>query len=298
LNIEDISQETLIRNLNVNSLENITISENNERDNRVGDIEFSSTGNVNMSNESKLNPKVHLRCPKEEDKIIEKGICKDVCDFPKFKLNRLQHFEPKIFSFKAKHTQPYSRQCEEPRRPIVMAYDPATNPKINKDSYTYSIKYKSTKDGPVYNYICPQAWCPTCEVPIPLEKLKDIKIKNTKDGICEYAKCPNGKHDVLINRSGINEIYPGFLNPGGNPNGLCMPCCFKNDKLQSLVYKRCVQLKTDVDDDLEDLGQKYINRREKIPLNEGRYGLLPEELEIFLGGGTCYSGNIKMASIV
>jgi len=266
---------------------------NTNNKNQKQQIEFSSTGDVNMSNETGLDPKIRLKCSSEENKLINKGTCKDVCDFPKFKLNRLQHFEPKVFRFKAKrHSQPYSRQCEEPRRPIVMAYDPSKNPKIDKKSYTYSIKYKSAKEGPEYYYLCPQAWCPICEIPLPLDKLKDIKTKNTKDGICEYATCPHGNHQVIINRKGMKEVYPGFLNPVGNPNGFCMPCCFKNNKTNSSTYKRCVDLKMD-NGEKDDLGKKYISRRDKIPLAEGRYGLLPEEIEIFLEQKKCYAGNIK-----
>ena len=192
-------------------------------------IEFSSTEHIDMTNESGIDPKIRLKCPSNENKLTNKGICKNICDFPNFKLNRLQHFEPKVFKFQAKgYNEPYSRLCNDQRRPIVMTYDPTTNPKIDKKSYTYSLKYKSSKDDPAYHYICPQAWCPICEIPIPLEKVTNIFYDKIKD--CESGKCPNGDHNVFINRKGKNELYPGFLNPVGNPNGLCMPCCFKNNK--------------------------------------------------------------------
>lgn len=284
-------------NLNTND---ITISTNfnenlepNRNNNRVSNVEFSSTGNIDMTDESGLDPKIRLKCSSEENKLVNKGTCKNVCDFPKFKLNRLQHFEPKIFRFKAKrHSQPYSRKCEEPRRPIVMAYDPAKNTKISKKAYTYSIKYKSSKEGSEYYYICPQAWCPICEIPIPMENLKNIKTKMTKDGLCEFATCPHGNHQVIINSKGMKELYPGFLDPVGNPNGFCMPCCFKNNKTKSIPYKRCIETEEN-NENKDELGKKYISRREKIPLAEGRLGLLPEDIEIFLEQKSCYTGNIK-----
>jgi hypothetical protein len=271
-------------------------------------IEFSSTEHIDMTNESGIDPKIRLKCPSNENKLTNKGICKNICDFPNFKLNRLQHFEPKVFKFQAKgYNEPYSRLCNDQRRPIVMTYDPTTNPKIDKKSYTYSLKYKSSKDDPAYHYICPQAWCPICEIPIPLEKVTNIFYDKIKD--CESGKCPNGDHNVFINRKGKNELYPGFLNPVGNPNGLCMPCCFKNNKLHTTVYKRCINLKNKETEssnenilnvsDIGDTGnttnvKKYISRRDKIPLEEGRFGLIPSELEVFFGqSNNCESGNIK-----
>lgn len=289
-NVNNVNNISNNLSISTNFNENIKPNRNNNIKNN--NLNFSSIGNVNMTNESEIDPKIRLKCSSEENRLYDKGTCKDICDFPKFKLNRLQHFEPKIFRFKAKrHNQPYSRQCEEPRRPIVMAYDPSKNPKIDKNAFTHSIKYKSSKEGSDYYYICPQAWCPICEIPISMEKLSDIKTKMTKDGLCEYAKCPNGKHDVIINSKGMKEIYPGFLNPVQNPNGFCMPCCFKNNKTKSTTYKRCVD--TDENNENKNLGKKYISRRDKIPLAEGRLGLLPEDIENFLEQKNCYTGNIK-----
>lgn len=277
---------------NTNTIKLETNDYNSDNINKKENFDFSSTGNVNMSNEKRLDSKIKLKCSKEENKIIEKGTCKDVCDFPKFKLNRLQHFEPKIFKFKAK-SKSYSRQCEEARRPIIVTDNIFKNPKLDKKSFTYSIKYKSSSDGPEYNYICPQAWCPICEIPISLDKLKNIKTKNTKDGPCEYALCPNGKHDVIINRKGSKYIYPGFQQAVGNPDGFCMPCCFIKDQRDDVEHQRCSNIKSNDDTNKDDLGKKYISRRDKIPLSEGRFGLLPEDIEIFLEQSTCFPGNIK-----
>ena len=51
------------------------------------------------------------------------------------------------------------------------------NPKLDKKSYTYRLNYKAGEDKKEFSYICPTVWCPTCEIPIPLEKVTDIKIK-------------------------------------------------------------------------------------------------------------------------
>ena len=215
----------------------------------------------------------------------------DICDYDyeKIKLKKLTRLEPKIFNFKSKkHTQSYSRLCEISRRPMILEKNPEKNQKIKKNSYTYSIKYQSSPEKKEYYYICPQAWCPTCNVPITLQNIKNIKTKKINGEICKYGKCPNGNHDVIINTKGINDIYPGFLKPVGNPNGLCMPCCFKRDKRKTTVYRRCSKL-----EEVEKTKEKYISRRDKIPLPLGKFGLLPKEIEIFLEQKKCFTGNIK-----
>lgn len=256
--------------------------------------DFSSTGDIDITDESKADPTVRLRCPTEEDKIVSKGTCKNVCDDMRFKLRRLQQFEPRIFHFphlRGKN-QPYSRQCDDPRRPIVMAYDPATNPKINKDAFTYSIKYRTSEDAPYRYYICPQAWCPTCEIPIPVSKLKTIKTVRTKKGECKFGICPNGDHQVYINQKGMENVYPGFIDPGGNPEGFCMPCCFKIFSKNTTTYRRCTR-EDDVEEINDDQGWRYINRSDKIPLQEGRFGLLTAEVEAFIGQSGCKNGTLK-----
>ena len=259
-------------------------------------IDFSSTENVDMRDESTLDPKIRLKCPKSEDVLIDKGVCKDICDFKNFKLNRLQHFEPKVYSYRAKHhSDKYSRLCSEERRPIIVSYDPDKNPKIDKKSYTYSIKYKSANDKKEYSYICPQAWCPICEIPIPLGTLKDVTYDKKKK--CQYGICPNGDHKVFINKKGINEIYPGILQPTGHPDGLCMACCFKKTQLNRPTYKRCISSVNDnnsISNKNDNNIKRYISRKEKIPLEEGRFGLIPLELEVHLNQvNKCLSGNIK-----
>lgn len=287
-------EELVLSNFDLGNLNLDNQAPHKESRRQVG---FSSTGEIDLRDESKTDPTVRLRCPTERNKIVEKGTCKNICDDPRFKLRRLQQFEPRIFHFphlRGKN-QPYSRQCDDPRRPIVMAYDPNTNPKIDKKSFTYAIKYRSSENTPYYYYLCPQAWCPICEMPIAVSKLKSRKTVRTKRGECEFGICPNGDHQVYINVKGYDNIYPGFIDPGGNPEGLCMPCCFKIFSKNTPTFRRCVN-DTDVlegADSETDQGWKYINRQDKIPLQEGRFGLLSAEVEAFLGQSGCKNGTIK-----
>lgn len=286
-NIENVQSREAVSNENELALSNFDINIDKNK------VEFSSTGSVNITDQSSADPTVRLKCP-DENKILEKGTCKDICDDTQFKLRRLQQFEPKIFHFphvRGKN-KTYSRMCDDARRPIVMAYNPSTNPKIDKESFSYSIKYRSNPENPYFYYICPEAWCPICEIPINLKKVKNVKTIRTKRGECEFGICPNGKHQVYINAKGKEYKYPGFNDPSGNPSGLCMPCCFKNFTKSTITYKRC----TNEEENTENIeeGWKYINRSNKIPLDEGRFGLLPPEISVFLGQKECVTGNIKV----
>ena len=284
----------ITNNVNISDLNISNSNLNNSKSKK--NVEFSSTKNINMSDETDFDPKIKLKCSSDQNKMVDKGICKNICDFPNFKLNRLQHFEPKLFKFQAKNrSTTYSRVCNEKRRPVVVTYDPDKNPKIDKKSYTYSLKYKTSNDGPEYNYICPQAWCPICEIPILLGKIKDIQTN--KKG-CQTGKCPNGDHRVFINKDGLDQIYPGFQDPSGNPDGLCMPCCFEKNQMDKTRYKKCKNIKNEyslTDENISNISDiKYISRKEKIPVIEGRFGLIPVELEVFFGqSNKCESGNIK-----
>lgn len=294
-NIQNIqNKQNFDLNINTNNFLSTNFNENLKPNinkvNTNSKIDFSSTENINLSDESMIDPKIRLKCSKEENKLVQKGVCKDICEFQNFKLKRLQQIESKIFNFRPKgKNDPYSRLCEIKKRPIIVSYDPNDEKKIDKKSFTYSLKYGSNPKKE-YHYICPQAWCPTCEIPIPLESVKDIKIKTTNDGPCEYGTCPNGNHQVLLNRNNP-YIYPGLLERTGNPDGFCMPCCFKKNKLNSKRYKECVR--TDINENSNNYGKRYISRREKIPLAVDRFGLLPEDVESFLEQKNCDTGNIK-----
>lgn len=269
-------------NLDDNNLNVLNkLSRNNINNNIIiSDENFTSTKNINMSNEKNLDPKTKLKCEKEDNKIISKGVCKDVCEFKAFKLNRLQHFEPTIFKKK------YSRICPESRRPIVISYDPEKESRVDKSSFTYAIKYKKNKNSKENYYICPQAWCPICEIPIPLDKIKDIERKNKE---CIVGKCPNGNHKVIINNS-KDQLYPGFLDKSSHSSGYCMTCCFGKNQLKSDKYKKCKE-----DENIENdnsIDKKDYIYRQGVSLSYNKYARLPDELEILFRQNS-YSGIIK-----
>ena len=253
--------------------------------NKDSNSTFTSSLNINLSDESMLDTKTKLQCSKEENKIIEKGVCKDVCEFSQFKLKRLFTFDSKLFKFsQSSDTNVYARQCPTKKRPIVVSYDPSKE--VDKEAITYFYKYGSNPEKQYY-YMCPEAWCPTCEKPIPIDKIKNIQKKK-----CTFGKCPYGNHNVLINEEGKDFKYPGFLQQSRNPNGMCLPCCFSRDKRDTLYYKRCLSIKNTNNE--ENINEKYISRGDKIKINENRFALLTEDVGKYIGQKNCESGNIKI----
>lgn len=124
------------------------------------------------------------------------------------------------------------------------------------------------------------------------EILRTIKLKefdengeSTGNDI-HYACSPdvNGEH-----------AYIGFLTKSSNPNGFCMPCCFKKDpstsknKEKQEFFNKCLAQanangKTAQGETLESaqkLGDKLYILQDTNKIQEGRFGFLPNYLDLF-----------------
>jgi len=249
-----------------------------------------------LAKDDEIGKDVKLVC---DDAIPEKDTCKDFCNDQKYFLRRLQRYDNKLFKSytdkKNKSQYSFARQCQsnKNRQPVILPYDPDTNENINKDSYSYSIKYGSNHEEPRW-YICPKIWCPYCEIPISESDLdkNTIRVRATKDeagnvrGMCKTGKCPNGDHQVFIRESEGEkpELYPGFLSKIFHPNGLCLPCCFKlpqnNPKSSSYKgFKKCIG--EDIENENIKNGQIYILDK-GAPIEKDRYGKLPLDISAIL----------------
>ena len=189
-----------------------------------------------------------------------------------------------------------------------MKKDPREDKKINPESYSNSvIKYGSSPDNQNY-YICPQVWCPICEIPLVLSQVKNIreKVLDNKD-VCYTGKCPYGDHDVMIKSQyknlkspddllkpeySFDKKYVGFSRTQ-NPDGLCLPCCFSVPQTTKSMYKKCMG------EEVEDTGDgksiDYILGRTTIPLPFiNRFSFLPKDLyNIFVTPFEVTTGIIK-----
>jgi len=154
-----------------------------------------------------------------------------------------------------------------------------------------------------FNYICPRCWClknntfldpndltevvgkdgkkeflhPTCGKVLPKGE------KNVKPGyyIYEFYKQPTNKKDY--------KRYPGFITDS-HPDGFCLPCCFDKYNTEGRIKanKKCYGNKDESEKKIvkDKVGEKvedeYIKGPDKFPLNPGRWGYLPPEIQTIL----------------
>jgi len=248
------------------------LEKNNKSENKI----------IGISTLDDVGKDVKLQC---EDAIPEIATCKDFCNDARYFLRRLQIYDNKLFKFetqKNSNKETYGRKCQIAiKQPIVLPYDPETEPKIKRNSYTYSVKYSSDPNVFQRWYMCPKIWCPYCELPISEEDIdkKTIQIRSTKDkgGKCKTAICPFGSHQVFIREKGNEKFeYPGFLDSAKHPKGFCLPCCFKlkhNDPKSSKYkdFKKCIG--DEINNEIIKDTQIYILGK-GIPIENNRYGKL------------------------
>ena len=281
--------------LNINMLKNI----NSDLNNNNNDKSIISTNHLNnnnnskmpgISNNSEIAPEIKLKC---DDAIPEEDRCEDACNDTSYYLRRLQRYDKILFKYKKSNTtEQYSRICgtAQQRQPIILTSDPAENPKINRDAYTYSLKYSSKPEEYQRWYVCPEAWCPNCEIPLALKEIdvKSIQIrlkmepnkrKKQGSGHCITAKCPYGDHQIMIRDMDgdypTNMVYPGFIKQKRTPQGLCLPCCFAKPKNKDTEYKKC--LGEEIENNDVKSSQLYILGKYS-PIEKNRFGLLPIEV--------------------
>ena len=83
--------------------------------------------------------------------------------------------------------------------------------------------------------------------------------------------------------------YPGFMKVGSHPDGLCVPCCFKNwDTIgQKERRDQCLRQAEEAKpiapkEKKQILAESYIIGPEKFPLEPGKWGYLPLAIQKFL----------------
>lgn len=271
------------------------------------DQEFLKNGNKKISTNGDsdgyhlsedIDVNITLKATCGDDIDLLKDTCVDLCDDDKYKLRRLQSYDNRLFKFKPKNIKTgYSITCQNPSQPYVMHKNPETHPKVNRESYTYSIRYGSDQSHQNY-YICSRVWCPYCEIPIRYEDVVDVKLRKVRKGDCLTGKCPYGDHDVMIRKDDNKYYYPGFKPSTKHPDGLCLPCCFvvpHNSPEKKSAYKRYQQcMGNEVENNKDKEKGFYILGKDKIPLANNRYGLLPIILARKLFNSQCDSNVLEV----
>jgi len=111
--------------------------------------------------------------------------------------------------------------------------------------------------------------------------LKAAKIENYDGaGSSIYYTCDpkeNGEY-----------MYVGFLTRSANPFGLCMPCCFKKDpavsknKEKKDFHMRCLNKLTGDIKTKKLVGDRLYILQDTNKIQDGRFGYLPEYLDMYL----------------
>jgi hypothetical protein len=232
---------------------------------------------------------------------------------PYYFQSRIEKLQPRlILKEKSGKFNSYTRTCSSNlrRQPVILTDEQLAD--INKEHKGFLqpedvIRYGSdpTKQ---YNYICPRYWCLKTNTIVRPDELKEVinasgkkelqhptcgkvlphDAKTVKPGyyIYEFSNDKNMKKDY--------KRYPGLI-PDSHPDGLCLPCCFDkyntlgrrkaNDKclktqlLPSIKSDQSLKPSSDNPNISED---EYIKNPEKFPLDAGRWGYLPPEIQFML----------------
>ena len=203
----------------------------------------------------------------------------------------------------------YVRTCSSSMRKQPVILTDTQLEKINKEHPGFLrdedvIKYGSNPKKQ-FNYICPRYWCLKNNTLIDPKDLKEVINKDGKKEL-EHPTC--GKvlqkgdkkvkpgyyiYEFYNTKPGKKDYkkYPGLI-PESHPDGYCLPCCF--DKYNTVgrikANKKCYgkegkqnDVKNVKDNEKEIKGEdEDIMGPEKFPLDKGRWGYLPNELQIML----------------
>jgi hypothetical protein len=197
----------------------------------------------------------------------------------------------------------YPRTCSSNmrRQPVILTDSQLA--KINKDHPDFLrkedvIKYGSDEKHQ-FNYICPRYWClknnsfvdpkdltpvtedgktelvhPTCGKVLPKGE------KTVKPGyyVYEFYQPKPGKKDY--------KKYPGLIANSHPNKGICLPCCFdkyntegRRGENQKCLGQEPAKKEGKPKEVVED---EYVKGPEKFPLDSGRWGYLPAEIQTML----------------
>lgn len=204
---------------------------------------------------------------------------------------RMRARDPNLFlvenegNFKA-----YSRLCawNARRQPVILTN--REKERIDAEhpgSYDHAIQYGSSEENQHW-YICPRYWSLRHGV-----SLTEAQAKSGDYGSIvpsDAKKVPPGAGVFDFHRGSADEPYqerhPGFLKTDSHPDGLCVPCCFRQWDAPEQVKRRAecagwgaAKARAEKDDGGQE---EYIKGADKFPLEAGRYGYLPVPLQRFL----------------
>ena len=205
----------------------------------------------------------------------------------------------------------YTRTCSSSmrRQPVILTDSQLE--KINTEHPGFLRKedvvtYGSNPEKQ-FHYICPRFWCLKTNTIIDPNDLKEVKGKDGKTELV-HPTCgkvlPKGEkkvkpgyyiYEFYPSKKGKkdNKKYPSLI-PDSHPDGYCLPCCFDKYNTEGRIkaMEKCKETKEEENKketkkekeiEKEIKGQEeYIKGPDKFPLENGRWGYLPVEIQTML----------------
>ena len=254
--------------------------------------------------------------------------------YPNLITMRLKPKMPNLFistrDEKGKKKELYSRMCpyalNDKRQPVILTKEEKDDmvKRQGLDENSDFVKYNTDPKDPskTFYFSCPRYWCLLTNKAVTEQEILDGKCGKKVNDIKELLvpananEVPEGK-TVLEMLTGTGKMYPGF-HKETTPDGMCIPCCFKDwktpvrqvrrDKCQNTPYEPLKnnttkdsqgntksKSKKNEDDEEEEIDDMDIDKKIKAnsdayiktgdkygqDLDVGRLGYLPETLEIF-----------------
>ena len=250
--------------------------------------------------ESVSSEKVDEEEPEEKEEEVVRNIDGMKLNKPYYFQTQIEKKDPiLILKEDTKEYNAYSRTClsDKRRQPVILSDTQLE--KINKQHPGFLreqdvIKYGSDEKHQ-FNYICPRYWCLKNNTFIDPKDIKTIngeKVHQPEKGpSCgkvlpkKDKKVKPGYYIYEFN----DESYPGLI-PDKHPNGLCLPCCFKHYNTEGRIKAKnnCLTKEKKPEDKMEkkvnDVHKEeaYILGPDKFPLDMGRWGYLPGEIQTIL----------------
>jgi len=254
-----------------------------------------------------------IESDKEAEDNEEEEEEEDVRNIDGMKLNKPYYFQTLIekkdpvliIKEDSKEYNAYSRTCrsDERRQPVILTDSQLE--RINKENPGFLrpqdvIKYGSDEKHQ-FNYICPRYWCLKSNTFIDPNDIKEVKGRDGKIELVHQPKKGPSCGKVLPKKDKKvkpgyyiyefnDEVYPGLI-PDKHPDGFCLPCCFKNYNTEGRIKakEKCLEkgkvTKKEEKQKKPEIVEKedeYVLGPEKFPLESGRWGYLPPEIQTML----------------
>ena len=222
----------------------------------------------------------------DDDELLEINVEGKSIKNPNPFQEKIEKYDPVLVLKKEKgQYNPYSKSCPPAvmRQPVILTQ--SEKDRIDTQhpgSYSTAIQYSSDPNKEKqFWYICPRYWSLKNNTSLTPEEVADILKTNPNAIIPAKAKVVpkgsfiyefNAPKEHLDEKGNYITHYPGLMK-GKHPDGFSLPCCFK--RVQAVE-------KVDV---IQPTSQKinvYVMSANSRPLQENRFGFLPEQLQRFL----------------